>query len=535
MATKEFNLGKITWFPKGVWIEGTYDRFDHVTHQGNSYVSKVNNNTANPTDATKWDKITDDSKLSQLAGKFNFNLAFNPPTPESPDGIYFVKEADDVVQYLVSESKVYPLTSEEYFYGVVRDRNLADPSFKAIGNSNMHKILPLHAQILPCKVNEARQIVNYLNPTDWTKNLDGSPSVLDGSDGLDVMLRFPECWAIMDGGDDDEEVWAISNRPFAYKGEQAIHFKEFAVSPDYCTVDRTSNKSRCVQSEDANLAGSGLKYTDGGIGYPRTSVSRYNYELYAENKGEKWNNWLYGDYMLLQAFMYIEHKTRNLKSIYGSLGHNWSAANWVDYSNYNPVLKVLEAHKALSGTPEIVEKGSLTGVYTRTFTFTNRNDDEVTYETNFGVYRGMILWGHLWKWVSGLEYEVKATDDADSTTNIYVQFNPDEIDKNRTDYNFDFKDNYQLMGQAERRSMWVKKTNARSGQVKEGTGAETTFSCQYFWASIHATGAPYRRGVSLSGALHYGSNCAVGSANSNYAPSREIASYGSGFRCEIEN
>ena len=52
---------------------------------------------------------------------------------------------------------------------------------KRIGNMEYHKTLPCH-QWKGCVAN-AEVINYYLDPTDWSKKADGTPSVLDGTDG----------------------------------------------------------------------------------------------------------------------------------------------------------------------------------------------------------------------------------------------------------------------------------------------------------------------------------------------------------------
>ena len=332
-----------------------------------------------------------------------FNV-LTPPTDGAEDGMYFVKTADTVMQYLVSGGDVFPLSGamQDVFYGVERKRDVADPAFTKIGNSAMHEKLPLHNLVRICKVNKNREVVNYFDQTDITKNEDGSPSVIDGTDGQDVAVHYPDMHAILDGGVDDE-IWAIAPVPFEYKGIKSIHIKSFIESADYVTRDRTTGETRCIQSEDENFAGSGSGATADGIGYPLTATSRYNYEVYAENKGEKWNNWLYVDYLVAQALMYIEYGTRYLRSasIFGEIGIGITGADWSSYNGYYPVIKILEAHAGISNTPEVKAKGHMTGIYNKTLQLGKK-----TIPLTFGVYRGKILWGHLYKHISGVEVEV---------------------------------------------------------------------------------------------------------------------------------
>jgi len=184
---------------------------------------------------------------------------------------------------------------------------------------------------------------------------------------------------------------------------------------------------------------------------------------------------------------------------------------------------LLEAHKGLGGT-------DMTGIFTKNFTFMNAGVQK-TYNTGFGLYKGIPLWGNLWKWFSNIEYEIQSEADGGKSF-IWVQMNPLKGDKNRSDSSFEFKETYQMMGEAARVSTWSKSTNVNSGQVKTGGAGETTYNCQYFWAGIPATGTD-RRGVIVGAYLPYGSTCALGSSNSRYGPSRSSAYLGGGFRASV--
>lgn len=501
MAAKETLLDvKIMFTPKGAHNENTvYERLDFVTSIDSTYLY------INPAPSKAPDLLDTNYWMCLADGK-----------PATLAAAYATAQAD----YAKAQGELIN-DSFTTFYGVERTRNVADPSFAKIGNLLMHESLPIHNLIRGCKAGKDRKVVNFLHKDTWLLNEDGTPSVLDGTDGLDVLNRYPDMYAILDGGT-DTEIWAISTIPFSYKGIEAIKINSFLAAPDYITVDRTTNESRCIASDDPNFAGSGSGATAGGIGYPRTSVSRYNYEVYAENKGEKWNNWIYRDYLVLQAFMYIEYKTRNLKLHFPGIGQGWSSANWSAYNGYYPVIKVLEAHKNISGN-------NMTGIYTKKFNF-DVDGAPVEYNTKFGVYRGMILWGHLWKWISGIDFEVQSEEEG-GKSNVYVQFNPDKIDKNRSDSSFEFMNSYQLMGQASRAGGWAKTTIPFAAQPDTVGGGETTYGCFYFWNNIPATGT-IRRGVYFGAYLDRGAFCALGSAYSYDGGSLAFAALGGGFRAD---
>lgn len=415
-------------------------------------------------------------------------------------------------------------------HGVERLRNAADPSFPwIIGDEDAMSYLPLHRQILPCKSNESRQIVNFLNETDWTKNADGTASVLDGSDGLDVMIRNPGLWAIFGGTDPDWERWLISDSYFTYGNDEAIEILPFLECPDYCTIDRTTGKSRSIRNETANFAGSGSNFTAGGLGYPRTETSRYGYEAAAGLKGAGFEGLSYIDTMYAACMLYIEYRTKNLKLYLGAGASNWIWEAWTTYSGNRPVFKMFEAQLALSGTVS----GKMTGTYTKHFEFTH-NSAPYIRDTVKPVWRGKSrLWGDLWQWVSRVELDVQSAASGGKST-LYVAYPGTAADANRSDASFAFKDTYKLIGEVPRVDGWAKTIhpNTLAGSVLTGAG-ETTYACSHNWNSNVPASGVARRGLLVGAHLSSGGVCALGSAPSYYAPSYAHAYIGGGFRADV--
>lgn len=425
-----------------------------------------------------------------------------------------------------------PIDAGAVIYGVERLRNSADPQFTPIGNLGYHLMLPIHSLRKIVKVNAAREIAGTLKQTDINYNEDGTASVLDGSDGCDVMVYNPPMWAVLDGAGSSGawERWIIANRPFTYDGDSAIEIKAYVDAADNATLESGVNKLRCIRNETAGFAGSGSVATAGGLGYPRTSISRYNMELYAQNKGDKWKGTYYRDHLVEAALMYIEYKTKNLKSIFGSLGTGWSSANWTAYNGTNPVLKVLEAHVTLSGRADVVGKGHLTGTFDKVFNFDNAGTP-VVQTTKFGCYRGKVLRNGIWNHICGIEYEIQSVADG-GLSKVWIQNNPDLIDANRSDVSFAFRDTYTYRGNAARTEGWSRGTIPGTAQAGTIGGAETTFDCKYHYTNIPALGTS-RRCVLEGGSLSYGSNVAFGSSLSYSAPSSAFSPLGVGFRADM--
>jgi hypothetical protein len=417
-------------------------------------------------------------------------------------------------------------------YGVQRLRGSSDPGFMPIGNLDQHVSLPLHGMRKIVKVNSNRQVVNELLQTNINFNSNGTPSVLDGTDGCDIVIYNPTMYAILDGAGSSGlwERWIIGDRPFSYDGDVAMHINAYVDSADNATLESGVNRLRCVRNETSAFAGSGALSTAGGLGYPRTSISRYNMELFSQNKGDKWKGTYYRDHLVEAALMYIEYKTKNLKSVFGALGTGWSTSNWSAYNSTNPVLKVLEAQLTLSGRGDIVSKGHLTGTFAKTFGFSN-DGTPVTQTTSFGCYRGKILRNGIWNHICGIEYEIESNE-AGGKSGVYIQFNPDLIDNNRSNTSFAFKQTYEYMGLAPRVNGWSSATIKKTNQAATIGGGETTHDCKYFFTDIPTTGVS-RRCVLEGGSLIGGSNVAFGSSFSYNAPSIAYSNFGVGFRADV--
>ena len=186
--------------------------------------------------------------------------------------------------------------------------------------------------------------------------------------------------------------------------------------------------------------------------------------------------------------MYIEYRTKNLKTALGSGASNWTSAEWSAYNGYNPVFKMFEAQLALSGTTGIVSQGYMSGVHSKTFTSPARI-------TPLPVWRGRnILWGNLWAWRSRIEMEVQSVA-AGGKSYLYVGYPPVVADANRSDASFAFKTAYTLIGEVPQVEAWVKTMHNKTvaGNVLSGA-AETTYGCAYNWNTNLPASGTVRRG-----------------------------------------
>lgn len=111
---------------------------------------------------------------------------------------------------------------------------------KRIGNMEYHKTLPCH-QWKGCVAN-AEVINYYLDLTDWSKKADGTPSVLDGTDGTvrtEVNTFYYKSWSFKENAN-------ITNRVMVSptKIDDTWHeFPHLLVDSFYATLDRTDTNN----------------------------------------------------------------------------------------------------------------------------------------------------------------------------------------------------------------------------------------------------------------------------------------------------
>ena len=110
------------------------------------------------------------------------------PATKEKLGVVKVGDGLNVTDGTISVDKGFLI--DMVSYGVEWDTTVADPACTRIGNMSYHKSLPIQSEYKGCLVKNGK-VNYYLDPNDWSKKADGTPSVLDGTDG-DVMVHIPK-------------------------------------------------------------------------------------------------------------------------------------------------------------------------------------------------------------------------------------------------------------------------------------------------------------------------------------------------------
>lgn len=243
-------------------------------------------------------------------------------------------------------------------YGVEWDTTISDPACTRIGNPLLHKSLPIQSEYKGCLVKNGK-VNYYLDPNDWSKKADGTPSVLDGTDG-DVMVHIPKFYG--KSGSKGTKRWVrISTTKI---DPSWVEVPEMFVSAYKVTLhkDTESNKAKVasVVNTTANYRGGSNradydKYlstdkfrTD--LGKPITNISRAQMRTNASNFGQEllcyeFYKWVfYWAYVIEYAnFDSQKEFNSNLTSDgyhQGGLGKgvtNINESHLNNYNGYNPL------------------------------------------------------------------------------------------------------------------------------------------------------------------------------------------------------
>ena len=236
-------------------------------------------------------------------------------------------------------------------YGVEWDVTVADPTCTRIGNPLFHKSLPIQSQYKGCLVKNG--VVNYyLDPNDWSKKADGTPSVLDGTDG-DVMVHTPKFYG--KSGSNGNKRWV---RISTVKVDASwVEIPEMFISAYRNTIytDGDTTKIASVVSTDAKYRGGGRRSeydqylstdqfkTD--LGKPVSNISRATMRTYAAATGQEllcyeFYKWIFYWNYVIEYANFNSQKEFNSELTsdgyhQGGLGPGLTTWDWDEWDSHN--------------------------------------------------------------------------------------------------------------------------------------------------------------------------------------------------------
>lgn len=409
-----------------------------------------------------------------------------------------------------------------YSYGVEWDSTVADPTLTRIGNPLLHKSLPIQSQYKGCVANGA-EINYYLNPNDWSQKADGTPSVLDGTDGT-VRVHIPKFYG--KSGVEGTKRWV---RMSTIKMDNTwIEIPEMLVDAYRSTVDTTVSatpKAVSVVNTTAQFRGGGNRtandtYLDtdafrSDLGKPRTSISRANMRTYATNAGSEMLCYEYYKWIFYWAWV-IEYATFNSQATYnaeltadgyhqGGLGPgitdwNNNANGWSGYNGTYPITPCGYCN----------DIGNFTGIKELVIPETVVNESTTVPTKTFKVprWRGFDNpFGDIWTNLDGIILERTA---ANQPSSVYTTSNPSAFGDDNT-----AKGKMTVAGKEIASDRYTKDFDLGSkGEIIPSVvgGSATTYMCDYHWCNAASTSL---RTLIVGGRATHGGFAGLGGFYSN--------------------
>ncbi len=417
-----------------------------------------------------------------------------------------------------------PNAESFYSYGVSWQTGSLNATLARIGNLDLHRTLPIQNKMRGCTLADDGTVNHYFKD-DWSANEDGTPIKKDGSDGM-VMIEIPEFYVKCQS---KNGIDSMSISEYALDGYTLV--KKQYVSAYEATVDRTNTstlKLASVVNTTANFRGGNNDATkdeaeNTQLGMPVTATSRANFRKYARNRaaGSKWNMldffatntiWLlYSiEYANWNSQLAFNEKLSNDGFKQGGLGSgvtNVTGSDWNTFNSYYPIIPC--------GTSDAL--GNKTGEVEYTLPSTFKPDNVV--KVKVPRYRGIENpFGHLWKNVDGVIFDIKSDADGGTST-IYLA-------KTEADYGDTVTEGFSELGQLPRKTGYIiSNTYLGTFIPSEAIGASTTTGrCDNFETNINSSSL---RTLYYGGTANSGAYAGLGSCASYNTVGSTTAYYGS--------
>ena len=381
-----------------------------------------------------------------------------------------------------------------YSYGVEWDSTVADPTLTRIGNPLLHKSLPVQSQYKGCVANGAK-VNYYLDPNDWSKKADGTPSVLDGTDGT-VRVHIPKFYG--KSGVEGNKRWV---RISTVKCDDTwVEIPEMLLDAYRSTVNQTGNKAVSVVNTTAQFRGGSNRTANdtylssdkfrSDLGKPRTNISRANMRTYATNAGSEMLCYEYYKWIFYWAWV-IEYATFNSQATYnaeltadgyhqGGLGPgitdwNNNANGWSGYNGTYPITPCGYCN----------DIGNFTGIKELVIPETVVDESTTVPTKTFKVprWRGFDNpFGDIWTNLDGIILERTA---ANQPSSVYTTSNPSAFGDDNT-----AKGKMTVAGKEIASDGYTKDFDLGSkGEIIPSVvgGSATTYMCDYHWCNAAST------------------------------------------------
>ncbi len=397
-------------------------------------------------------------------------------------------------------------------YGIEWDSAISSPVCTRIGNSTLHRTLPIQSRMRRCLLLDDGTVNYYLDANDSTKKADGTPAGLTGADGQ-VMVEIPEHYRRFEVEGTKHRV-KISEYPL--DGYHLVPKKY--VSAYEATLERSTGKLCSVVNTGVDYRGGNNTDTWDGtyrslLGRPSTNKNRTEFRAAARARGAgtQWNCLDYNVHKDIVWLYCIEYANLNSQAPFdaqkdangyaqGGLGEGVTTmvtAEWNTYNAYNPFIPCGHTDALGNASGEVAyDMPSSGGGVFRT--------------VKVPRYRGIEnIFGHLWKWADGISVEVTAG--VGNTSRVYVCDDPAK-------YNDNNYTGYEMRGLEARDEGYVREVIfGESGDIipTVAGGGSTTYWCDYHYTSVMSSSM---RGVLFGGHAAHGTNAGLAASYSGNTP-----------------
>ena len=395
----------------------------------------------------------------------------------------------------------------EYFvdimsYGVEWDVTVADPTCTRIGNPLYHKQLPIQSQYKGCLVKNGK-VNYYLNPNDWSKKADGTPSVLDGTDG-DVMVHIPKFYG--KSGSNGNKRWV---RISTVKVDASwVEIPEMFISAYRNTIytDGDTTKIASVVSTDAKYRGGGRRSeydqylstdqfkTD--LGKPVSNISRATMRTYAVATGQEllcyeFYKWIFYWNYVIEYANFNSQKEFNPELTsdgyhQGGLGPGLTTLSWESWETYNK-------NYAITPCGYTNEFGNFSGVKAIQL----QSPEKTLYANRWRGFENPF--GDIW---TNLEGIVIKRDVARANSNVYTTT---DVSKYGEDYSL-----FDIAGVEIAQNGFIRTFDLGSNAEiipSSVAGSESTYKCDYHLCDAYSVDA---KTLVVGGGAHGGSWAGLG-------------------------
>lgn len=417
------------------------------------------------------------------------------------------------------------------WHGVRINTTASTYDAERIGSTSMHKYLPWHNKWRRCLLLDNGTVNYYLDPNNSLLKENGSPAVLDGTDGQ-WMVEIPKHY---------EKFWTEDNYFYATISEYALpgytYIPTLYVSAGEATVERGVNKLSSVINTTTTYRGGDNSATNDAndktlLGKPATVISRTNFREYARNRNAgdtRWNCYTYDAHRVMFWAYIIEYANTHCQLAFnpllsadgykqGGLGKGVTDLNgtfWSTWNGYMPFVNI----------GSTVSLGNNTGIISYQMPASYQvvaGSPATPISVEIPSYRGIENpFGHIWKNADGINVKIQSVADGNQSI-LYTCYNPAYF--NDVDYT-----NYIQGGNISRTEGYMKTIlDGNNGDFLPATvgAGSTTYYCDYFYTSIPASGTALRT-CFLGGLATYGASAGLGCSNTSNAPSTASAHVGS--------